>query len=719
MSYQVLARKYRPQRFADMVGQEAVVRTLTNALTSGRVHHAYVFSGIRGIGKTTSARLLARALECEKGPTPDPCGTCPACTEIAAGRAMDAIEIDAASNRGIDEVKALIQSAQYAPGRDRFKIFIIDEFHMLTREAFNALLKTLEEPPRHVVFILATTELEKVPETILSRCLLLNFRAVPPSVLRDHLLEIAGKEGIELDPAAADLVARKAGGSVRDAQSTLDRVIALAGNAISRETAAGVLGVVDSAVLRSALAACLDGRAGEALETIAQVSESGADPQGFLDDMLGEARAALIARVMTNPAAILGLPPAEIAEISALAQQGSEEDWRRIVDRLIEAGPCLRTASEPRYFLEALMIRLAHLTRLEPLADLLARLGSLPDGGPGAPGAPGGGEPGDSSEDGIPRRPASRRSPSDTSGSPPRSLATDPAGATADELAAVNEPAPPVASNAPEDAPGPGARSAGEPMGASWRQRLASAPSGRGALGDDERDDERDDVRDDVRDAPGPPPPRASTAPTAPVPTTSAPTGPGAPAPSAPTAPAPSALAAPGSSALAAPKPASSRGGRARSAATPATPTRGTGAAPALKSPAADPLSAFRAGLPARLRAQVDQGLLRRDADGVAILVPPDRGHVADHLGEQRFHVVSAAADAFARPVPVRVAVEEGLLLAPAQPGELEGIDFAARRLQARAAALPTVRAVLQRFDGRVITVLPDPPEPPARSAGA
>jgi DNA polymerase-3 subunit gamma/tau len=587
VTYQALARKYRPQRFADMVGQEPVVRTLTNALAAGRVHHAYVLSGIRGIGKTSSARLLARALNCQRGPTPDPCGTCPACEEITASRSIDSIEIDAASNRGIDEVKGLIQSAQYSPSRDRHKVFIVDEFHMLTREAFNALLKTLEEPPAHVVFILATTELEKVPATILSRCLLLNFRPVGTAELRDHLLDVARREAVELEPAAAELVARKAGGSVRDAHSTLDRVIALAGASITRHAVAEVLGVVDTQVIRDLLRAALEGRGGDALDVVARVAADGADLHGFTDDVLAEARALLVARLVADPARVLGATPAEVAALQALAGLASAEDLQRIVDRLLEAGPRLRQAAEPRFVLEALVVRLCHLTRLEPLADVVRRL----DAGGGSDGGPG----------------------------------VEPARAPAHAPVA---PTPPAA--APPRPPAPGATL----RGTSWRERATDAVA----------------VPELAADVPEP--------------------------------------------------------SRFAPAAAAATRAAGEG-----------PLESFRSGLAARLRGHVDLGVLRRQDDGLALVLPGGREESIAALEAQRFHLMAAAAAAFGRPAPVSLVVQDDLLTAASLPGELEGTEIAARRRLARAEASPIVRAVLTRFDGRIVGV--EPPRQPGDGARA
>ncbi|HEU5061275.1 MAG TPA: DNA polymerase III subunit gamma/tau, partial [Kofleriaceae bacterium] len=269
MSYLVLARKYRPQTFAEVVGQEHVTRTLANAFAQARVHHAFLFCGPRGVGKTTLARILGRALNCEQGPTAEPCGTCVPCTSIAAGSAVDYIEMDGASNRGIDAIRDLTEAVRYQPAALRKKVYVIDEVHMLTTEAFNALLKTLEEPPPHVTFVLATTEPQKVPVTILSRCQRYDFKLVPASRLTGHLVDIFGREGIQVEPGALEVLVRESGGSVRDALSLSDQVISYVGaQAIGEAQVAEVLGVADRALTRTLVEAVAGGDAAAALEAV-------------------------------------------------------------------------------------------------------------------------------------------------------------------------------------------------------------------------------------------------------------------------------------------------------------------------------------------------------------------------------------------------------------------------------------------------------------------
>ncbi len=278
MSYLVLARKYRPQTFEEIVGQEHVTRTLANAFAKGRVHHAFLFCGARGVGKTTAARVLAKALCCEHGPSSTPCGTCDACRTIADGTAVDYFEIDGASNNGVDDIRELRDGVRYQPAQLRRKIYVIDEVHMLSVAAFNALLKTLEEPPPHVTFIFATTEVHKIPVTILSRCQRYDFKLVPSSMLRAHVTGILEKEGIAAEPGAVALVAREAGGSVRDALSLLDQVIAYTGaETISEARAADVLGVADRGLLGALLEAVLGHDARGALVAVDSALSRGVD----------------------------------------------------------------------------------------------------------------------------------------------------------------------------------------------------------------------------------------------------------------------------------------------------------------------------------------------------------------------------------------------------------------------------------------------------------
>ncbi|MES1166320.1 MAG: DNA polymerase III subunit gamma/tau [Verrucomicrobiota bacterium] len=442
MSYLVLARKYRPQRFTELVGQEHVARTLTNAIEGNRVHHAFLFTGARGVGKTSAARILAKALSCAEGPTANPCGKCEACQEIVAGRSVDVVEIDGASNTGVDDVRTLREGARYMPAKGRLKIYIIDEVHMLSTSAFNALLKTLEEPPPHVVFIFATTEAHKIPTTILSRCQRYDFKLIPTARLTAHLEEILKAEAI---PFAADglrLLARQAAGSVRDGLSLLDQIIAYVGTGtITAEVVSEVLGIADRTLLGDLARAVLARDAATTLRTLAAAAERGLDLGQLSKSFLALLRDIEVAARVPDPSDLVDATPDELAELAGFASTAGRlasvlfDRWARAVE---ESGKSFA----PRLVLEMAAVDLCQAEPLEPLGDLIERLealeGRLQSGGTPSSAEGGRGNP----------RPL-------VSGAAPRNPA--PAGPAA--VPATTVPPPKVAAPAPPPAPvspGPG-----------------------------------------------------------------------------------------------------------------------------------------------------------------------------------------------------------------------------------------------------------------------
>jgi DNA polymerase-3 subunit gamma/tau len=488
MSYLVLARKYRPQRFADLVGQEHVARTLTNAIQQDRVHHAFLFTGARGVGKTSAARILAKALCCEKGPTAEPCGVCEQCQEIASGRSVDVIEIDAASNTKVEETKSILEGVRYAPVRARRKVYIIDEVHMLSTHSFNALLKTLEEPPPHVVFIFATTEVHKIPVTILSRTQRFDFKLISTARLTEHLAGVLAAEKIAADEDAVRVIARQAAGSVRDGLSLLDQAIAYVGDAtLTRAIVADVLGVADRRLLVEVAGHMLGRDAGATLRALARAVDGGIDLGQLARAFLGFLRdLEIVARVKdaADLQLLIDATPDELAEVQALVAKAPPglfgvlfDRWARLVD---EAA----ASQTPRLLVEMAAVELCAAEPLVPIGDLLDRLDELEARlGGGAPAGPrtggGGGGASPSPRAAAPAPAGGPRSWAAPASTPP----TPPAVASPQPPAAVSapSPSPPLAPrpSAPIDAPSPARRaaSASTSPADAWRAVLASFES--------------------------------------------------------------------------------------------------------------------------------------------------------------------------------------------------------------------------------------------------
>ncbi len=387
--YEVLARKYRPKSFEEVVGQAGVVSTLRNAIGLGRLHHAYLFSGTRGVGKTTLARLFARALNCAKGPTVEPCAACDPCREIAAGSSMDVIEIDGASNRKVEDVDPLREAARHAPARDRHKIFIIDEVHMLSETAFNALLKVLEEPPPRVIFLFATTEPQELPDTILSRCLHLACRRVSRREIAEALERTALAERVEGPREAYDVIAGLASGSLRDGLSLLDQAIAFAGSRLTEQAVRDALGLIDRRLVREFVEAVGRQDAGAVLEVVSRLSEAGADLVTFCREALARVRDMMVCKEAGAAAAgAMGVPADEAAECEELSALYSSDGLLRLLNAMLELADRIRREENPRFLLEASALRMIRLVDLTPVEELLRRLGV---GSPPQPAGPSGG----------------------------------------------------------------------------------------------------------------------------------------------------------------------------------------------------------------------------------------------------------------------------------------------------------------------------------------
>lgn len=383
MSYLVLARKWRPQTFPDLIGQEHVSRTLKNAIDSGRVAHAFLFTGARGVGKTSAARILAKALNCERGPTPEPCNACPACSEITAGTSVDVFEIDGASNTGVDDIRDLRDTVKYLPARCRFKIFIIDEVHMLSTSAFNALLKTLEEPPPHIKFIFATTEPHKLPITILSRCQRFDFKRIPLVVMAKHLRHIVSQEQVTITDAGLTMIARKGDGSMRDALSVLDQVLAFCGGDVGDEEVAMLLGVVDRRLLLEASHAVFSGDCRALLEIVKKVDSFGYNMRQFTQELIDHFRNMTIIKAVGMAADLPDLSEAELEEIRREATPVDLADLQRHLAIILKAESEMAHTTFPRLVLEMALLKMATLVPVVPVDDILERLKALEGTGNG------------------------------------------------------------------------------------------------------------------------------------------------------------------------------------------------------------------------------------------------------------------------------------------------------------------------------------------------
>ena len=377
MSYLVLARKWRPQLFEEVVGQQHITKTLQNAISQKRVAHAFLFTGARGVGKTSTARILAKALNCEKGPQISPCDQCTNCQEITHGTSMDVIEIDGASNRGIDEIRELRENVRYTPAKCRYKIYIIDEVHMLTKEAFNALLKTLEEPPPHIIFIFATTEPHKIPATILSRCQRYDFKRIPFREVTGNLKRIVEEEKIQISQRGLLSIARESEGSLRDAQSLLDQVIAYAGKNIRDEDIAEVLGLIDHKILSDTIEALARRDVERCLEVIEHVYHFGYDLQHFCRELLQYLRNLILIKVSQHPEGLMELPEEELELFKKQAGEFQFDQLNYLFSLLLKGEQEIAQSIFPRTMLEMTLIRMATLRPVLPIDEMLKKLEAL------------------------------------------------------------------------------------------------------------------------------------------------------------------------------------------------------------------------------------------------------------------------------------------------------------------------------------------------------
>jgi DNA polymerase-3 subunit gamma/tau len=374
MSYIIFARKYRPKTFEEMIGQSTIVQTLQNAVKTGRIAQAYLFSGMRGVGKTTAARILAKALNCVKGPTPTPCNVCDFCTAIDEDRLVDVLEIDGASNRGIDDIRQLRESVKYRAMHSRMKVVYIDEVHQITKDGFNALLKTLEEPPPNTVFIFATTEISKVPATIASRCQHFEFKKVSQRDLIRHLGDLASKEGLSITPYGLSLIAEASEGSIRDAQSLLDQAVAFCGEAIGDAELKEILGTVSRELLFSFSSAVLEERPDKIFSLVSGLTESGVDLRVFYKELIQHFRSLLVIKTVERAEDLLVFGPEDLARLREEAAKASTEDLLRYLQALQSAESSLKYSSHPQISFETILVKLCHFRKLLELGDLIQSL---------------------------------------------------------------------------------------------------------------------------------------------------------------------------------------------------------------------------------------------------------------------------------------------------------------------------------------------------------
>ncbi len=376
--YQVIARKYRPESFSELIGQEHVQRTLSNAVESNRIAHGYIFSGQRGTGKTTVARILARCLNCIHGPTATPCGVCSSCREIGAGNSVDVIEIDAASNRGINEMREIRENVRYRPARDRYKVFIIDEAHQITKEAFNALLKTLEEPPEWVVFILCTTEAYEIPATIASRCQHFTFHSVDFAEIVNRMKYILEQESIEASDEVLSVVAQAGEGSVRDSLSALDQAIACCGTTLRVEEIRALLGMFGTTSLQAVADAVNRQDSGRMLDIVQELERNGQSLQHFSRETSRYWRNLLVAKIAGKPTRLIAATDQEQRDLLSMAQHFSEEDLTRYLNLSLELYQNLQSSLEPRLHLEVGLVKLVQAGKIQSIEEALAGLGRSP-----------------------------------------------------------------------------------------------------------------------------------------------------------------------------------------------------------------------------------------------------------------------------------------------------------------------------------------------------